>query len=280
MEQHVASTRPIAHGQNLSYFDLQASWGITKHFGGTQVTDQLVALCQITPQSHVLDVGCGTGMTPRYLAETVGCHVVGIDLSDRMIAWSKQRVQRAHLDSYVSLSVANALHLPYADQTFDAVICESVTAFVASKSWALREYMRVVRPGGYVGLTEGVWLGLPPAELVAYVARTLGGAQFLTPEGWKALLVSAGLTHLFAQCYPLRAASQWKSELRRLDREDRQEYTNAWKTLGSLLFTSATFRQYIRDLWPSPAVFHLFDYLGYGVFAGMKAVHETAHRTA
>jgi len=277
MAHHVSSTstRPAQNGQpaNLSYFDLQASWGITKHFGGTQVTDQFVSLCRINRNSHVLDVGCGTGMTPRYLAETVGCHVVGVDLSDRMIAWSKRRIQRADLEAQVRLSVGDALHLPYADQTFDAVICESVNAFVANKSLALREYIRVLRPGGYVGLSEGVWLLSPSAELAEYMARTMAGAQFLTPEGWKALLVHAGLTHVFAQCYPIRARSQWQSELHRLDRDDRQEYASAWKTVGSLLFTSAPFRQYVHDLWPPRSVFHLFDYFGYGVFVGMKAAH-------
>jgi cyclopropane fatty-acyl-phospholipid synthase-like methyltransferase len=70
----------------LSYFDLQATWGVTKHFGGTDATGALAALCHIDRDAYVLDVGCGAGMTPRYLAQTVDCRIVGVDLSERMIA--------------------------------------------------------------------------------------------------------------------------------------------------------------------------------------------------
>ena len=59
------------------------------------------------------------------------------------------------------LGVADAQCLPFADRTFDAVICESVTAFVPGKLRAVAEYARVMRPGGYVGLAEGTWLTPP-----------------------------------------------------------------------------------------------------------------------
>lgn len=276
MNSLIPSTLTRANGDQphtASYFELQASWGVTKHFGGTEVTDELVRLCQIDRGAYVLDVGCGTGMTPRYLVETIGCRVVGIDLSDRMIAWSKRRSQRAQLDALATFSVADAQQLPFADQTFDAVICESVTAFVGNKAQALSEYTRVTRPGGYIGLTEGVWLTPPPDDLAAYLTRVMAGANFLAPAEWQMLLVDAGLTDLVAQCYPISARSQWKSELRRLDRMDRQEYLNAWKTVGSLVLTSAPFRQYIRELWPSASVWRMFNYFGYGIFVGRRSVY-------
>jgi SAM-dependent methyltransferase len=254
-----------------SYFDLQASWGVTKHFGGTETTDALAALCQINRDAYVLDVGCGAGMTPCYLAETRGCRVVGVDLSERMIAWSRRRARRARLDDRVAFAVADAQCLPFDDHTFDAVICESVTAFVADKLRAVDEYARVVRPGGYVGLAEGIWLAPSPADLATYLARMMGGADFLAPDAWSALLAGAGLTDLVVQRCTISARRQWKSELRRMERDERQEYLNAWKTFGSLLITSASFRRYLRGLWPPRSALHLFDYLGYGVFVGRKS---------
>jgi SAM-dependent methyltransferase len=263
-------TEPQSHAP--SYFDLQATWGVTKHFGGTETTDGLAALCHIDRAAYVLDIGCGTGMTPCYLAETIGCRVVGVDISERMIAWSERRARRARIDNRVTFAVADAQSLPFAAGTFDAVICESVTAFVPDKPGAVAEYARVARLGGYVGLMEGAWLTPPPADLATYLARVMAGAAFLSPDAWRALLAGAGLTDLVAQRSAISARSQWRSELRRMDRADRQEYLRAWKTFGSLLFTNAAFRRYIRELWPSScSVFRMFDYFGYGTFVGRKS---------
>lgn len=47
-----------------SYFGIQSSWGVTKHFGGLRATDELAGLCQIGQGKSVLVVGCGIGLTP------------------------------------------------------------------------------------------------------------------------------------------------------------------------------------------------------------------------
>lgn len=258
-----------------SYFDLQATWGVTKHFGGTDTTDALAALCHIDRDAYVLDVGCGTGMTPCYLAQTIGCRVIGIDLSERMIAWSRRRAERAQLADRVTFTVADAQNLPFPDGTFDAIISESVTAFVPDKRCAVSEYVRVARPGGSVGLMEGTWNVSPPADLSAYLARVMAGADFQPADAWSKLLAGAGLTDLAAQPCTISARRQWKGELERMGREERQEYLNAWKTFGSLLLTSAPFRRYIRELWPPRSALRLFDYFGYGIFAGKKSASHT-----
>jgi SAM-dependent methyltransferase len=270
----------LKHSEALtpSYFDLQATWGVTKHFGGTDTTDVLAALCHIDQDAYVLDVGCGTGMTPCYLAETIGCRVVGVDISERMIAWSRRRAQRARLVDRVTFAVADAQKLPFCDRTFDAIISESVTAFVGDKRCAVSEYVRVARSGGLVGLMEGTWDAPPPAELSAYLARVMAGADFQPPDAWTKLLVGAGLTDLVAQPCTISARRQWKGELQRMGRDERQEYLQAWKTFGSLLLTSAAFRRYLRELWPPRSAFHLFDYFGYGIFVGRKAVDGTQAR--
>jgi SAM-dependent methyltransferase len=270
MKQQPQSVSDRREPGELSYFELQSTWGVTKHLGGTAATDELVSLCQIDRDAYVLEVGCGTGLTPRYLAQTVGCRVVGVDLSERMITWSRRRVQRTDVADRVTLNVADAQHLPFADGTFDAVICESVTAFVPDKPRAVAEYARVTRPGGYVGLTEGVWITPPPAELATYLGHVMAGADFQASDGWKALLEGAGLTDLVALSYSISARSHWKGEMGRMDRDDFRDYLHAWRTFGSLLLTSAAFRQYIHELWPPRSILHMFDYFGYGVFVGRK----------
>ena len=77
-----------------SYFELQAYWGATKHMGGLRATKELIELCHINKGKYVLDVGCGVGITPCYIAKRHGCRVVGVDISEGMIDWSNERAKR------------------------------------------------------------------------------------------------------------------------------------------------------------------------------------------
>lgn len=112
------------------YFDFIASIGITKHPGSMEATRQLVSLCRIGSGKYVLDVGCGVGVTPSYLAKTVGCRVVGVDLLDRMVEQSRGRAKTEGVEDRVEFRVADARELPFDDNLFDAVISESVNVFL------------------------------------------------------------------------------------------------------------------------------------------------------
>lgn len=99
----------------------------------------------------VLDVGCGTGDDARELARVVGPegHVVGVDVSETMIAEARRRLQgtpRLH----VEFRVTDAQALPFPDDTFDACRTERVLAHVPDPRAALAEMARVTRPQGRV----------------------------------------------------------------------------------------------------------------------------------
>ena len=70
------------------------------------------------------------------------------------------------------------------------VFAESVLIFVEDKAQAIRECVRVARPGGYVGLNEGFWTEQPPAELIA-LARDAVGPCVPTLAAWQALSARA-----------------------------------------------------------------------------------------
>ncbi len=116
-------------GEKTLYFDVQADFGITKHLGGLKSTQELLALCHIQEGQLVLEVGCGIGNTACYMAKNYGCRVIGIDISERMVARSQDRAKRKRLETNVAFRVADAQHLPFEDGLFDAVISESAIAF-------------------------------------------------------------------------------------------------------------------------------------------------------
>jgi SAM-dependent methyltransferase len=167
--------------------------------------------------------------------------------------------------------VADAQALPFDDATFDAVIGESVNAFIPDRPKAVREYMRVTKPGGYVGFNECAWLETPPQELLDYARLAMNDPTFLTPDGWRDLLAGAQLADVTMQVHRVNALRQRLDEIAELDRRDWVERTRAIWRLTVMTITDPQARQYIKNMVPSGAVIkNLFKCLGYVVCAGKK----------
>ena len=252
------------------YFDVQAELGVTKHAGGRQATDALIEACRLGRDTRVLEVGCGVGLTTSYIATEVGCPMVGIDIAPRMIERATERLRRKGLDDRVELRLADAQKLPFEDGSFDAVLSESVTAFAADKAAAVREYARVVRPGGYVGLNETTWLSAePPRRMVEYVERAIGGIRPETGEGWRALLAAAGLREIAGDGRRISALAQIGQEARGVEPMD---LVRAWLRLPVLYVTRSAYRRAIhgmlRDALSVPR--GLLQHFGYGIYSGRR----------
>ena len=247
-----------------AYFNLQAYWGITEHMGGLAATRRLADLCQIRKGSHVLDIGCGVGITPCFVARNRHCHVTAIDYNAGMIANAKGRVLRERLDDRVRLAVTKARDLPFADETFDTVIVESVTSFIADRKPALAEFARVTKPGGFVGLNELTWLEDAHPELARYLDRAMGAAP-LPPEQWLSLLAGTGLEPAEPHVDRLRYLDQIKNEL---VRHSALEMAMTWTRFITLYLRNPEFRKYVGKLAGAPSGF--FRYLGYGLYVGHK----------
>ena len=249
----------------MSYLEIQAYLGTTKHMGGQRMTEQLVARTRIDSGSYVLDAGCGVGATACYLAKTTGCRVMGVDLQAEMIAHAEERVRREGVGALVSLRVGDAQTLPFADGTFDATLCESVASFVEDKGRVVSELVRVTRDGGYVGMNEVVWLQ-PPTPEVRGAARLMWGleAEVLTAEAWAAMLAEAGLTEIAVESHALDVRRE-SSQLARY------RFADMWgmmrRTL-SLAVKSKAFRAYMRARRALPR--GLFRYLGHAVVVGRR----------
>ena len=112
--------------------------------------DRTIALAEIVPGEHVLDVGCGTGeLTMRAKARTGPTgSVTGIDAVPEMIALARQKAARAGVD--IDYRVAAVEALPFADATFDVVLSSLMMHHLPEdlKLRALAEMRRVLKPGG------------------------------------------------------------------------------------------------------------------------------------
>ena len=104
--------------------------------------------------NRILDVGCGTGTAELRLSRLRVSQVmlVGIDLvADRTIA--AERNADGH-NLRASFAAADACHIPFPDGTFDSTFCVAVLQHVRPVEQALREFVRVTRPGGRILAVE------------------------------------------------------------------------------------------------------------------------------
>ena len=135
---------------------------------------RVVETAEILPGQRVLDVACGTGVLTRTAAIRTGPSgaVTGLDLSPRMLAVA------ARLSPTLTWQQGSAEALPFPDESFDAVISQFGLMFVANPPVALREMMRVLRPGGRIAVA--VWASLTDAPAyaaeVSLVERVAGAA--------------------------------------------------------------------------------------------------------
>jgi len=252
------------------FFDFAAEMGLTKHLGGLKATDELIELCQIGENSYVLDVGCGAGQTPCYIAKRYGCRVVGVDISERMIERSRERADSEGVADRVEFRVADAQDLPFEDDIFDAVITESVTAFPEDKKQAVKEYARVTKPGGHVGLNESTWIKVPPPpEMVAWVSQDLGAqVKLLTSEEWAGLLQGAGLTVQTVDVREVGVREEVKGLVNRYGYGGMLR--SAYRGL-TMYARNPAYRKFVKEVRKGGvAPDNLQEYFGYGMYVGKK----------
>jgi arsenite methyltransferase len=254
-----------------TYLEILAYLGATRHYGAWNATNELSALCHIEKGKSILDVGCGTGKTSSAFAKQRGCRVVGVDLSPRMIAWAKETAQREGVLNQVEFRTADAKQLPFDDATFDAVICESVLALVPDKTKALHEFIRVCKPGGYVGMNETTWLTVPvPPEMQAVMETAEFSSQKLvTLDEWRALLNASGLQDIVMKTYRTSARADTIDRIR-------------WFGISGMLRNIANMRAFAKSSPANRAALDrylslsrrmpkkFYDYFGYGIFVGRK----------
>lgn len=121
--------------------------------------EELLTWAGITTADNILDVGCGIGGSSLYLAQKYDAQVTGITLSPVQAARAGVRAATANLSDRVQFQVADALQLPFADQSFDFVWSMESGEHMPDKTRFLQEMCRVLKPGGQ--LLMATWCHRP-----------------------------------------------------------------------------------------------------------------------
>ncbi|HVB63770.1 MAG TPA: methyltransferase domain-containing protein [Nitrolancea sp.] len=166
--------------------------GDTWHPGGLDLTRRLGQLAGLTPESHVLDVASGVGTSAIAIAEEFGCTVTGVDASEQNAAHATERAGESEVAARIRFVTGDANRLAFPPGSFDVVLCECALCTFADQAGAVREFARVLRPGGRVGISDVTRHGPLPPELNTLLSRIACIAGALPVDAYVRMLETAG----------------------------------------------------------------------------------------
>ncbi|NEQ68482.1 MAG: methyltransferase domain-containing protein [Symploca sp. SIO2D2] len=110
--------------------------------------EELLSWGRVEQAEQILDVGCGIGGSSLYLAQKFNANATGITLSPVQASRATERAQEAGLESRVQFQVADALNMPFADESFDFVWSLESGEHMSDKEQFIKECYRVLKVGG------------------------------------------------------------------------------------------------------------------------------------
>jgi ubiquinone/menaquinone biosynthesis C-methylase UbiE len=113
-------------------------------------------LLAVGPGERVLEVGCGHGIVLRDVARRVGPEgrAVGLDPGRVFLAIAREQADWADWGDRIELREGDVRALPFGEAEFDVVLAATTPAHVPDGQGAIREMVRVLRPGGRIGIFE------------------------------------------------------------------------------------------------------------------------------
>ena len=117
---------------------------------GANLDKEMVRRGRLTTDSHVIDVGCGSGTIALSLCKSIGCRVTGVDLSGVRIANAIETLgeQSQEIQKKVAFEKASATDLPFEVGSFTHAWSQATIYHVPDKEQVLAEVYRVLQPGG------------------------------------------------------------------------------------------------------------------------------------
>lgn len=185
-----AEVRHQAFGDDLG----QNSWLTAEEL------EQFAEWMNLGDGGRVLDVACGSGGPALRLADITGCHVHGIDSHGDGITQANAMAVSRGLEERAHFGCIDAdTPLPFPDAAFDAVVCVDAINHFPDRTRLLREWARVVRPGGRVLFTDPIVITGPLSHKEIAARSVIGYFMFVPPGEDERRIREAGLNLVQAE---------------------------------------------------------------------------------
>lgn len=141
--------------------------------GGYQTVQQVANSCFLDGNKTILEIGTSTGNTAIELARMTNCKIESIDINERSIQKATRRIHEENLEDNIHITKMDATSLKFKDNSFDVVFCGNVTSLIPEKDQALKEYIRVLKPGGILAAVPIYYRQKPSKELLEKVSNAI-----------------------------------------------------------------------------------------------------------
>lgn len=216
--------------QSLTYRDLIPVSEL--HNRGKPATSDLARLAELEPEHHVLDVGCGIGGPARTLAAESGCKVTGVDISNDYCVAASALNAEVGLSEHIEIRQADALALPFDDQSFDIVWTQHASMNIADKQTLFAEMYRVLRPDGKLALHDVLAGPTQPIHFPVPWAPDPSVSFLATPDEVRTFAQASGFRELAWQDHT-RLTEEWWQNMRERASAQKPSPLNPGLVMGS-----------------------------------------------
>jgi ubiquinone/menaquinone biosynthesis C-methylase UbiE len=179
----------------------------------------------VGPETRVLDIGCGTGMQTLALALHSPVRLVAIDNHAPFVDVLNRQAQRLGIADRVEARVGDMRRLDFAPGAFDLIWCEGAISIMGFEA-GLREWRRLLAPGGHMAVTEVCWTKpAPPPDCLAFWTQEYPAIR--DPAALLAVIAESGYDTLGH--FALPSSSWWEDYYRPLEKnvkEFRERHRN------------------------------------------------------
>jgi ubiquinone/menaquinone biosynthesis C-methylase UbiE len=166
--------------------------------GGIDLFRQVAVLTELSEGDEVLGVACGKGVALEYFAREHGVAAAGVEHDPVMVEQAEIAARRLGLTERLTFQSGRSDALPYRDAIFDVSIGEIGLASHCEPADAVRELVRVTKPGGFVVLVQLVWKAPVDPDRQRVLSEHLGARPLMVVE-WKRLLAAAGVEEVHTE---------------------------------------------------------------------------------
>ena len=176
--------------------------------------EELLTWANVTEAQQILDVGCGIGGSSLYLAEKFGATATGITLSPVQAKRAAERARASGINA--QFQVADALNMPFADNSFDLVWSLESGEHMPDKVKFLQECDRVLKPGGILIMatwchrpTDKVPLTVDDRKRLAEIYRVYCLPYVISLPEYEAIAQNLGLQDMQTADWSIAVAPFW-----------------------------------------------------------------------